>query len=94
MNLVEFLNSAAEEATGGLITASILGLVKKIKDVFKGKSITQETLDELIANNSEAKEVVMKLQDELAKANIINSADKIEIKYQFNNLTINSLNLS
>jgi hypothetical protein len=85
MNLIEFLNSTAAEAAGGLITASIVGLVKKIKDAYRGKSITQETLDELIANNSEAKEIVMKLQDELIKCNIINNADRIEIKNQFIN---------
>lgn len=85
MNLIEFLNSASGEAAGGLITASIVGLVKKIKEAFNGKPINHSTLDELITKNVELRDIVLKLEDELIKGNIINNANKIEIKNQFNN---------
>ena len=90
MNIIEFINSAAAETTGGLISASIVSLVAKLKDAFKGKSITQDALNKLIEENAEIKEIIIKLQDELIKGNIINNADKIEIKNQFNSSVINN----
>jgi len=87
MNLIEFLNNTAAEATGGLITTSIVCLVKKVKELFNGKPITQETLDELISNNIEAKDIIMKLQDELIKSNII--AKNVFINSKFDNTTFN-----
>ena len=90
MGLIEFLNNTIPEAAGGLISASIIGLVKKLKDAFRGKPITKEALNELIALNSEIREIVIQLQDELLEGNIINNADRIKIKNQFINSKFNN----
>ncbi len=84
MTLIDFLNSAGAETTGGLITSSIIFLAKKVKDYFKGKPITDDALDELISSNPEALQTVKRLQDELIEGGIINFSKRVEVKNQFN----------
>ena len=86
--LVQILNNGIPAGiVGGVASEMIVRLIDKAKAMFNGKAITKEKLEHLMVENIELKVTLTNLQDELIKANIINSADKIEIKSQFINST-------
>ena len=83
-------NGIPAEIVGGVESEMIVRLIDKAKAMFNGKTITKEKLEQLMAENVELKETLEKLHNELIKLNIISDIGRIEIKYQFNNSTINN----
>ena len=90
--LIQILNNGiSANVIGGVASEMIVRLIDKAKAMFNGKAITKETLERLIDENVELKKTLAELHNELTKSNvIINNADKIEIKNQFINTTINN----
>ena len=84
--LIQIINNGIPaEIVGGVASEMIVRLIDKAKAMFNGKTITKEKLEQLMAENAELKETLIKLQNEWTKGNIIiNNAEKIEIKNQFN----------
>lgn len=89
--LIQIINNGIPAGiVGGVASEMIVRLIDKVKVMFSGKTITKEKLEQLMAENVELKEILVQLQDKLIKENIINNADKIEIKNQFNNSIFNN----
>ena len=90
--LIQVINSGIPAGIAArLASEAIIKLIDKVKVKFNGKTITEEKLTQLMNENTELKETLVELQNELTKENIfINSAGKIEIKNQFNNSVINN----
>jgi len=88
--LVQVINNGIPAGIVGRVASEmIIRLIDKVKTMFNGKAITKEKLEQLMAENVELKDTLTKLQDELTKENIINNANVIEIKNQFNNSIFN-----
>ena len=89
--LVQILNNGIPAGIISKVAADIIvKQIDKVKAMFNGKVITKEKLEQLMAENDDLKETLVKLQNELTKENIINNADIIEIKNQFNYSTFNN----
>jgi len=84
--LIQILNNPIPAGIiGGVVSEAIIRLIDKIKAKFDGKEITKEKLERLMNENADLKEALIELENELAKENIIiNKAEKIEVKNQFN----------
>ena len=93
--LVQILNNGIPAGiVGGVTSEMIVRLIDKAKAMFNGKAITKEKIEQLITENIELKETLTKLQDELAKENIVDDIGKINAKNLFyrpimNGVTIN-----
>jgi hypothetical protein len=89
--LAQILNNGIPAGIISKVAADlIVKQIDKVKTMFNGKVITKEKLEQLMAENDDLKETMAKLQLELTKENIINNADIIEIKNQFNYSTFNN----
>lgn len=94
--LIQILNNGIPAGIVSKVAADIIvKQIDKIKAMFNNKAITEDKLKQLMAENDDLKETLLALQNELSKEKIIvNNADKIEIKNQFNNSNFYNTNFN